>query len=34
MSNIIDVAKAAGVSTGTVSKYLNHTGYVSPQKKR
>jgi len=33
MSSIHDVAAMAGVSTATVSKHINKTGYVSPEKR-
>ncbi|WP_313238424.1 LacI family DNA-binding transcriptional regulator [Sporosarcina ureae] len=34
MANIRDVAKAAGVSVATVSRYLNNKGYISEEAKR
>ena len=34
MANIRDVAKKAGVSVATVSRYLNNKGYISEEAKR
>ncbi|MCA5963801.1 LacI family DNA-binding transcriptional regulator [Blautia sp. RD014234] len=34
MANIRDVARAAGVGIGTVSRALNDSGYVEAGKKR
>ncbi len=34
MANIREVAKKAGVGVGTVSRMLNHTGYVSEETRR
>ncbi len=33
MPTIYDVAKLAGVSIGTVSKYINSKGYISPERR-
>lgn len=34
MANIQDVAQRAGVSVGTVSKYLNNSGYISSERRK